>query len=112
MEKCKEREPATVLEPKMFANVSLLEPENTIERIRQSQNRNDDSMKQWREEHHIYLTEDNDGELTYRQTDSREAMIPPDLELRRYLMELHHNHPTAGHLGRDETIMKMRQHYY
>jgi hypothetical protein len=27
-------------------------------------------------------------------------------------MELHHNHPTAGHPGRDETIIKMRQHYY
>ena len=65
MEKCKEREPTTVLEPRMFANVSLLEPEDTIERIHQSQNHNSDSMKQWREEHHGYLTEDSDGGLTY-----------------------------------------------
>jgi hypothetical protein len=69
-------------------------------------------MKQWQEEHHEYLTEDSDGEATYRCTDSREAIIPPDLELRCYLMELHHNHPTAGHPGQDETIIKMRQHYY
>jgi hypothetical protein len=39
-------------------------------------------------------------------------MIPPDLELRHYLMELHHNHPTAGHPEQDETITKMLQHYY
>jgi hypothetical protein len=47
MEKCKEREPTTVLKPRMFANVSLLEPENTTEHICQSQNRDNDSMKQW-----------------------------------------------------------------
>jgi hypothetical protein len=65
MEKCKEREPTTVLEPRMFANVSLLEPENTIERICQSQNCNSDSMKQWQEEHHEHLIEDPDRGLTY-----------------------------------------------
>jgi hypothetical protein len=112
MEKCKEREPTTVLEPRMFANVALLDPEDTTKRICQSQNCDSDSMKQWREEHHEHLIEDSDGGLTYRCTDSKEAIIPPDLELRCYLMELHHNHPTAGHLGRDETIIKMRQHYY
>jgi hypothetical protein len=82
MEKCKEQEPTTVLEPRMFANVSLLEPENTIGCICQSQNRDNDSMKQWREEHHIYLTQDADGGLTYQQTDSKEAIISPNLELR------------------------------
>jgi hypothetical protein len=50
MEKCKEREPTTVLEPRMFANVSLLEPENTIKRIHQSQNQDSTTMKQWRED--------------------------------------------------------------
>jgi hypothetical protein len=107
MEKCKEREPTTVRKLRMFTNVALLEPEDTIKRIRQSQNSDNNSMKQWQEEHHEYLAKDSDGETTYRCTDSKEAIIPPDLELRRYLMELHHNHLTAGHLGRDETITKM-----
>jgi hypothetical protein len=112
MEKCKEQEPTTVLEPRMFTNVALLELEDTTKHICQSQNHNNDSMKQWREEHHEHLIEDFNGGLTYRCTDSKEAIIPPDLELRCYLMDLHHNHPTAGHPGRDETIAKMRQHYY
>jgi len=83
----------------MFMNVSLLEQENTIKCICQSQNQDSATMEQWREEHHAHLSEDSDGGFTYRQADSKEAMIPPDLELRRYLMELHHNHPTAGHPG-------------
>jgi hypothetical protein len=112
MENCKEREPTTVLKPKMFTNVSLLEPENTTKCIRQSQNHDSDSMKQWREEHHEHLIEDSNGGLTYWCVDSKEAIIPPDLKLRCYLMDLHHNHLTAGCLGRDETITKMRQHYY
>ena len=99
MEKCKEREPTTVLEPRMFTNVALLEPEDTAKCICQSQNHNSDSMKQWREEHHEHLIEDSDGGFIYRRADSKEAMIPPDLELRCHLMDIHHNHPTAGHLG-------------
>jgi hypothetical protein len=66
----------------MFTNVALLEPEDTTKRIRQSQNYDNDSMRQWREEHHEYLTKDLDGEATYRCTDSKEAIIPPDLKLR------------------------------
>jgi len=96
----------------MFANVTLLEPEDTTKCIRQSQNHDSDSMKQWQEEHHEHLIEDSDGGLTYQHIDSKEAIIPPDLELRCYLMDLHHNHPTVGHPGRDETIAKMQQHYY
>ena len=65
MENCKEREPTTVLKPKMFTNVSILEPENTTKCIRQSQNHDSDSMKQWREEHHEHLIEDSNGGLTY-----------------------------------------------
>jgi hypothetical protein len=65
MEKCKEQEPTTVLEPGMFTNIALLEPEDTIERICQSQNCDSDAMKQWREEHHKCLSEDPDRSLTY-----------------------------------------------
>ncbi len=27
-------------------------------------------------------------------------------------MDIHHNHPTAGHPGQDETIKVLRQHYF
>ena len=69
-------------------------------------------MEQWWEEHYIYLTEDSNGGLTYQYADSRKAIIPPDLKLRCYLINLHYNHPIAGYPGQDKTIMKMQQHYW
>jgi len=66
MEKCKEQEPTTVLKPRMFANILLLEPENMVEHIHQSQNQDSTTMKQWQEEHQKYLTKDDNGSLTYR----------------------------------------------
>ena len=39
--------------------------------------------------------------------------IPPDNEtLKRSLMLLYHDHPTAGHPGRDETLRATQQRYY
>jgi len=98
MEKCKEREPTTVLNEKMFTNVSLLEPDATTTCIRQSQNCNYSLMKQWQEEYHTSYTRDPDGGLIYR-CNAGEAVIPPDIDLKQHLMDIHHNHPMAGHPG-------------
>ena len=68
-------------------------------------------MKQWQEEYHASHIRDPDGGFTY-QCDAGEAVIPPDIKLKRHLMDIHHNHLTAGHPGRDETIKVLRQYYF
>jgi len=65
MEKCKEQEPTTVLGEKMFANVSLIEPDTTTTFIQQSQHCDHLLMKQWQEEYHTNHTRDPDGGFTY-----------------------------------------------
>ena len=37
--------------------------------------------------------------------------IPPVLEVKRGLMNLFHDHPLAGHPGRDETLRRVRERY-
>ena len=37
--------------------------------------------------------------------------VPPILEVKRGLMNLYHNHPLAGHPGRDETLRKVQEKY-
>jgi len=38
--------------------------------------------------------------------------VPPILEVRRGLMNLYHDHPLAGHPGRDETLRQLRERYH
>jgi Integrase zinc binding domain len=38
--------------------------------------------------------------------------IPKDLELRRDIVKMYHNHETAGHLGELETYNEIRQNYW
>ena len=37
--------------------------------------------------------------------------VPPSLKVRRAIMSMMHNHPSAGHPGRDKTLRKVQQHY-
>ena len=39
-------------------------------------------------------------------------IVPPILEVKRGIMTLMHDHPTAGHPGRDETLRKMQEKYW
>ncbi len=82
----------------MFTNISLLEPNATTTLIQQSQHRDHLLMKQWQKEYHTNYVRDPDGDFTY-QRDAGEAVIPPNVNLKRHLMDIHHNHPTAGHPG-------------
>ena len=47
-------------------------------------------------------------------TTSREGkiIVPPILEVKRGIMTLMHDHPTAGHPGRDETLRKTQEKYW
>ncbi len=55
----------TVLDVKMFANVSLLKPDTTTMLIQQSQHRDHLLMKQWQEEYHTGYVRDPNGDFTY-----------------------------------------------
>jgi len=55
---------------------------------------------------------DPDRGLTLRKEGTDEAIILPDEELKWYLMEVHHNHPTTGHPGHDETLKELKRYYY
>jgi len=55
---------------------------------------------------------DPDGGLTIRKQGTNEAIIPSDEELKQYLLEVHHNHPTAGHPGQDETLKELKHYYH
>ena len=39
-------------------------------------------------------------------------VVPPILEMKRGIMALMHDHPTAGHPGRDETLRKTQERYW
>jgi hypothetical protein len=43
--------------------------------------------------------------------DKGKVHIPPLNEVKRGIMNLIHNHPLTGHLGRDETLRKMQERY-
>ena len=52
----------------------------------------------------IVLPGDKFVTATIATTPEGKIIVPPILEVKRGIMTLMHDHPTAGHLGRDETI--------
>ena len=48
---------------------------------------------------------------TMTNTEKR-IVVPPILEVKRGIMTLMHDHPTAGHPGCDETLQKMQEKYW
>jgi len=55
---------------------------------------------------------DPDGGLTIRKEGTNKAIIPSDKDLKHYLLEVYHNHPTAGYPGWDETLKELKCYYY
>jgi hypothetical protein len=45
-------------------------------------------------------------------TPEGKVCVPLLNEVKRGIMQLVHDHPSAGHPGRDETIQKMQERYY
>jgi hypothetical protein len=45
-------------------------------------------------------------------TPEGKVCVPPLNEVKRGIMQLVHDHPMAGHLGRDETLWKTQEQYY
>ena len=43
---------------------------------------------------------------------SNQIFVPPICEVKRAILHAMHNHPTAGHPGRDKTIQKVQDKYW
>ena len=113
MEKCKEREPTVVIPANSFLNQVSLDSNTIITKIRESQKCFLLTEKEDQEKETCQRVIDLDGGTTCRRRESNEAIIPSDYEeLKHYLMEVHHDHPTAGHPGQDESLKILKTHYY
>ncbi len=112
MEKCKERKPTVVIPSESFLNSILFEAGATTIRIQESQQRllAQDRGTQAKPTYNVVM--DPDGGLTIRKEGTNEAIIPSDESLKHYLLEVHYDHPTARHLGRDETLKELKCYYY
>ena len=58
------------------------------------------------------LPEDKFITAAITTTPEGKIIVPPILEVKRGIMTLMHDHPTAGHPGRDETIRKTKEKYW
>jgi len=63
-------------------------------------------MKEWENTYKLIKSGSTHDEQWDK--DSQPA-VPPDLHLKRQIMDAFHNLPTAGHPGRDETICQVTQ---
>jgi len=66
-------------------------------------------MKEWEDAYK--LTKSGSTHNEQWDKDSRPA-VPPDLHLKRQIMDTFHNAPTAGHPGRDKTIRQVMQQFW
>ena len=58
------------------------------------------------------LPEDKFVVATTTTNHEGKIIVPPILEVKRGIMTLMHDHPTAGHLGWDETLRKTQEKYW
>src|SRR6267142_1588452 len=75
------------------------------------QNQYSTTMKEWQD---VYPIESIETSLQpfWRDTNQQQLVIPPNDLLKRCLMKVWHDSPTAGHPGQDETVRRINREYY
>ena len=68
-------------------------------------------MKEWQEVYPIEPIETS-SQPFWKDTNQQRLVIPPNDSLKRQLMKVWHDDPTAGHPGRDETVRRINREYY
>ena len=58
------------------------------------------------------LPEDKFTTASITTTPEGKIIVPPILEVKRDIMTLMHDHPTAGHPGQDKTLRRMQRKYW
>ena len=104
----------TLLPEEMFIRQTDLEPNQEPHdlgrEIAEAQEAHEQTMKQWENAHHLDFHPTHDYQPQWFK--DHQIAIPPEVELRRKIMRRHHDEPTAGHPGRDETIQAMKRRYW
>ena len=101
----KDNQEITMLDPAIF--IRLLQPGDpgtTESIIVDAQNRLASVMDNWDPKMPLQKTMLEDGTYLWTHAPSNKLVIPPDQELYQQILQKWHDVPTAGHLGRDETI--------
>ena len=95
----------TLLPKEMFIHQtdlgSDLEPHNLEQEIANTQRTHGRKMKQWEDAHHLDFHPTGDHQPQWFK--DHQIAAPPEIELRRKIMQHYHDTPTAGHSGRDKT---------
>ena len=99
---------------RVMDNESIDSPET---KIIKAQNRCSALMDKWDTSTPILKTrqgpEDNTRPIyQWHHALTHKLIIPPDDILHRQLMEIWHDHPAAGHSGRDETTRQILRNYH
>ena len=68
-------------------------------------------MKEWEDTYPIKPVETQTLPF-WKDTNEQRLVIPPNNSLKRRLMQVWHDGPTAGHPGRDETVRRINREYY
>jgi transposase InsO family protein len=74
------------------------------ERVRQEQRRQPQLMKEWRDRYQLEFVKSAMEPSIHLWKHEGKMVFPPNDELKRELLHLIHNKPTAAHVGRDWTI--------
>ena len=102
-----------MLDPSIF--IRLLQPGDpgtTESIIVDAQNQLASVMDNWDSKMPLRKTTLDDGTHLWTHAQSNKLAIPPDQELYRQILQRWHDAPTAGHLGRDETMRRILEFYY
>jgi len=68
-------------------------------------------MKEWEDTYPIKPIETSSRPF-WKDTNERRLVIPPNDSLKRRLMQVWHDGPTAGHPGQDKTVRRINREYY
>jgi len=95
-----------------FIQMANADSDNSLESmITDCQNQYSPTMKEWENIYPIKLIETS-SQPFWKDTNKQRLVIPPNDSLKRRLMQIWHDGPTAGHPGRDETVRRINREYY
>jgi len=90
-----------------FIQIANANSDNSLERmITDCQNQYLTTMKEWQDVYPIKLIETS-SQPFWKDTNQQRLVIPPNDLLKRQLMKIWHDDPTAGHPGRDEMVRRI-----
>ena len=95
-----------------FIQIADADSDNSLENeITDCQNQYSTTMKEWENIYPIQVIETL-SQTFWKDTNEQWLVIPPNDLLKRCLMKVWHDSPTAGHPGQDEMVQRINCEYY